>query len=128
MMVTVIVVSFWEAAIGPSVQFVAAYVPQLRAVWVQLPLEVGAIAADPRVDLAERLDAEAVVAKAPLGALLDEAGALQDRELLAHGGLRDVDRRDEIGDVALAERERVEERAPRGARDRLKDAPVACVS
>ena len=92
---------------------------------VELPLVVGAIAADPRVDLGQRLGAEAVVAKAPLGALADEAGALQDRELLAHGGLRDVERGDEIGDAALAERERVEERAPRGARDRLKDALVA---
>jgi hypothetical protein len=95
---------------------------------VELPFDVGAIAADPFVDLGERLGAEAVVTKAPFGALFDEASALQESELLAHGGLRDVESGDEIGDVALAERERVEERAPRGASDRLKDTLLARAS
>jgi hypothetical protein len=95
---------------------------------VKLPLNVGAIPADPGVDLGERLGAEAVVTKASFGSLGDKAGALQHCELLAHGGLRDVERGDEIGDVALTDRERVEERAPCGARDRLKDALVARAS
>ena len=57
----------------------------------ELPLDVRPVAAHPRVNLAQGLGAEAVVAEAPLGPLLDETRApLQDRELLAHGGLGDV--------------------------------------
>ena len=93
---------------------------------VELPFHVDAIAADPCVDLDQWFGGQTVMTKAPYGALFDEAGALQDRELLADGGLRHVERSDEIGDVALAEDERVEERAPRGGRDCVKDAFMNC--
>ena len=89
---------------------------------VELPLHVDAITADPCVDLAEWFGGQAVMTKASYCALFNEAGTLQDREVLADRGLRHVERSDEIGDVALAKDERVEERAPPGGRDCVKDA------
>ncbi len=48
-----------------------------------------------------------VVAEAPIRALLDQAGALERLELLAHRGLRDVQPGHQVRDAALAERRRL---------------------
>src|SRR6185295_6724425 len=84
---------------------------------VELTLHHRSIPSYPSVDLGERLDADAVVTKASICSLFDQSGALQDCELLADRGLRDVDRSHQVGDVAFSERERVEQRAARRRRD-----------
>ena len=80
------------------------------------------VAAEPQVDLGQRSRDHPVMPETTCGALLDQASALQDPQLLADCGLGDVERGDELGNVALAHHQRIEERAPRRRRDRVKDA------
>lgn len=69
---------------------------------IETPLPEDAVRAEPVVGQAHRLGHEPAAADAALLVVLEQAGALQDGEVLGHRGQRDVERLSQLGHRCLA--------------------------
>src|SRR5262245_29899820 len=87
---------------------------------IQVCAPKASIGAQPVVELCERLGPDPVEAALRIPAGLDEAGILEDAEVLGHGGLAETEAINEFTNRSLAFAEQIQDREPPTLRKNLE--------